>query len=367
MLTPIDDSENETNETVTAASANTLVTNFATTVLADDYVAPEDNNVYQPNGTVTISSSSTLELNTIDLMLENDDTAPTGIVLSAQPTSISEVAGPTPIHFTATVHGETTYASEQTIINIASSSGRIHGVDFDAVPDFVITIPPRSNSSSTIIELVHENDQEHERDETITFSGTNSPVTVESSITLLDDDQPPAGIAVSITRDVVAEYSGPTEVPATILVIGGTRYADEKALTLCGAGSGLPGAVGFVQISPITLSLPSGEALLSATFSLEPVDNLLDEDDEILTIAVAGNDIGVEAQHSLTKNDPKLARFSLAVIPDLVVEGDGPTKIRVTATVVGASRYSSLQTLDISVFDAIAGAVGYENVPDFTM
>ena len=330
-------------------------------------ITPENNNVHQPNGTVTISSSSTVVLNTTDLTLENDDAAPTGIVLSAQPTSISEDAGPTSINVTAAVQGGTTYATEQTITVTASGSGQIYAVDFDAVPDFVITIPAESNSASTAIELVPENDQEDEQDETITFSSTNSLVTQGSSITIVDDDQAPTGIAVTVNPDVVAENSGPTEVTVTIRVTGGTRYAEEKALTLSVAGSGLPRAVGFVPISPITLSLPSGEDMISTTFSLEPVDNLLDEPDEILTIAVAGDDIGAEAQLSLTDDDPEPAGFALTVTPEIVVEGDGPTTIRVTATVMGISRYSTMQTLDISVADAITGAVGYESIPDFTI
>ncbi len=330
-------------------------------------IAPENDNVYQPNGTVTISSSSTLVLNTIDLTLENDDVAPPGIVLSTQPTSISEDAGPTSIKVTATVQGETTYATEQAITITVSSSGQINAVDFDAIPDFAITIPAKSKSASTIIELVPENDQEDEQDETITFSSTNSLVTRGSSVTLVDDDQPPTGIAVTISPDIVVENSGPAEVTVTVRVTGGTRYAEEKALTLTVAGSGLPGAVGFVPVSPIMLSLPAGEGMLSTTFSLEPVDNLLDEDDEILTIAVAGDDIRAEAQLSLTDDDPEPAGFALAVTPDLVIEGDGPTTVRVTATVVGTSRYSTMQTLDISVSEAIAGSVGYENIPDFTI
>lgn len=335
--------------------------------IADFDITPENNNVHQPNGAVTISSSSTLVLNTTDLTLENDDAAPTGIVLSAQPTSISEDAGPTTITVTAAVQGETTYATEQTITVTASSSGQVYAVDFDAVPDFVITIPAESTSASTIIELVPENDQEDEQDEIITLSSTNSLVIQGSSITIVDDDQAPTGIAVSVNPDVVAENSGPTEVTVTITVTGGTRYAEEKALTLSVAGSGLPGAVSFAPISPIMLLLPPGEDVLSTTFSLEPVDNLLDEPDEILTIAVAGDEVGAEAQLSLTDDDPEPAGFALTVTPEIVVEGDGPTNVSVTATVLGISRYSAVQTLDISVADAIAGAVGYENVPDFTI
>ncbi len=334
---------------------------------ADFDITPENNNVHQPNGAVTISSSSTLVLNTTDLTLENDDAAPTGIILSAQPTSISEDAGPTPITVTAAVQGETTYATEQTITVTASGSGQIYAVDFDAVPDFVITIPAESTSASTIIELVPENDQEDEQDETITLSSTNSLVIQGSSITIVDDDQAPTGIAVSVNPDVIAENSGRTEVTVTISVTGGTRYAEEKALTLSVAGSGVPGAVGFAPISPIMLSLPPGVEVVSTTFSLEPVDNLLDEPDEILTIAVAGDDFGAEAQLSLTDDDPEPAGFALTVTPEIVVEGDGPTTVSVTATVIGVSRYSTMQTLDISVADAIAGAVGYENIPDFTI
>ena len=240
-------SVNELTLTIPAGSASAT---------ADFDITPENNNVHQPNGIVTVSSSSTLVLNKIDLTLENDDAAPAGIVLSAHPTSVSEDAGPTPINVTATVQGETTYATEQSITVTASSSGQVYAVDYDAIPDFVITIPAKSSSASTIVELVPENDQEDEQDETITFSSTNSLVTQESNITLVDDDQPPTGIAVTISPDVVAENSGPTEVTVTILVTGGTRYAEEKALTLSVTGSGLPGAVGFVPISQSCCRFP---------------------------------------------------------------------------------------------------------------
>ena len=174
-------------------------------------------------------------------------------------------------------------------------------------------------------------------------------------------------IAVTFSPDVVAEYFEPTEVTVTTLVTGGTRQAKEKALTLSVAGSCPPGAVGFILIPRIMLSLLSGEDMISTTFSLKPVDNVEDIDDEILTVVVAGNDSGAEAQLSLADDDPEPAGYALAVTPDLVIEGDGPTTIRLTATVVETSRYSTMQTLESSVADATTGAVGYESIPDFTI
>ena len=330
-------------------------------------ITPENDDVHQPDGIVTISSSSPLVLGTANVTLENDDALPTGIALSAQPTSISEAAGATPVSVTATVQGGTTYLTEQTITVTASGSGQINAVDFDAVSDFAITIPARSKSAGTIIELVPENDQEDEQNETITFSSTNSLVTQEGSVTIVDDDQAPTGIAIALNPDVVAESAGPTEITVTLNVTGGTQYAEEKALTLRVTGSGLPGAVGFAPIAPIILSLPSGEDMLSTTFALEPVDNLFDEADEILTIAVTGDDVGTEAQLTLTDDDPEPTGFTLAVTPEIIIEGDGPTTINVTATVTGSSRYSTMQTLDISVADATAGSVGFESIPDFTI
>jgi len=330
-------------------------------------ITPENNDVHQPNGIVTINSSSPLVLSTTNITLENDDAPPTGIALSVQPTSISEAAGATPVNVTATVQGGTTYLTEQTITVTASGSGQIYAVDFDAIPDFAITIPARSKSAGTIIELVPENDQEDEQNEIVTFSSTNSLVTQEGRVTIVDDDQAPTGITIALNPDVVAESAGPTEITVTLNVTGGTQYAEEKALTLRVTGSGLPGAVGFAPIAPIMLSLPSGEGMLSTTFVLEPVDNLFDEADEILTIAVTGDDVGTEAQLTLTDDDPEPTGFTLAVTPEIIIEGDGPTTINVTATVTGSSRYSTMQTLDISVADATAGSVGFESIPDFTI
>ena len=330
-------------------------------------IIPENNDTHQPNGIVTISSSSPLVSGTTNVTLENDDAPPTGIALSVQPTSISEAAGATLVEVTATVQGGTTYHRGLIIFITASGSGQINAVDFDAIARFPITIPARAKSSSSVIELVPENDQEDEQNETITFSSRSPNVTQEGSITIVDDDQAPSGIAVTLNPDVVAENAGPTEITVTLNVTGGTQYAEEKALTLRFTGSGLPGAVGFAPIPPIMLSLPSGEDMLSTTFALEPVDNLFDETDEILTIAVTGDGVSTEAQLTLTDDDPEPAGFTLAVTPEVIIEGDGPTTINVTATVTGSSRYSTMQTLDISVAGATAGSVGFESIPDFTI
>lgn len=330
-------------------------------------IIPEDNNIHQPNGTVTIGSNSDLILETVHIVLENDDNAPTGITLSAQPGSISESDGATRVTIDATLQGSTTYITEQVLHITAQGSGGTAVVKFSSIPDFVITIPAKSSHGSTVIEITPDDNLRDEQNEIITFDSENPLITQSGTLTILDDDPAPTGIFLSLNPMVVAEDAGATEITATIRVTGGTQYAIEKTFSLTGIGSGLPDAVDFTLTIPPSLSLPEGQEAVSTTFLIEPANDLLDEQNETLTITVRGDGLTSSAKLSLTDDDVEPDGFLLSASPSVLTEEDGPTAITVTASVAGDTRYVAPQILMLSVSTPIRGEVGFNNIADFTI
>ena len=240
---------------------------------AEFEVVPENDTAQQPDATITVNSESALVAEAVEIILENDDAAPTGIALSVTPSSISESDGPTSLTITATVQGGTTFIAEQTLSISAAGTGEAAAVDFASIPDFDLTIPAKSSTSTVTIEIVPEDDILDERDETITFRTQNPLVIQGATLRITDDDAPPSGIAVSLNPGEIAEDAGKTEVTVTVRVTGTTRYATDKVLNLTGTGSGMPGVVGFTLTAPATVLLPAGQSHGVATIAVEPVNN----------------------------------------------------------------------------------------------
>ena len=123
------------------------------------------------------------------LSLTDDDAAPTGITLSANPSTVGEGAAAT-VTVTATVNGGTTYATAKTVAVSVAGSGTDTAVDFAAVPDFNIVIPAEAASATETFTLTPTNDVVDETDETVTISGTLSGVTVNDGTLTLTDTTP---------------------------------------------------------------------------------------------------------------------------------------------------------------------------------
>ncbi len=335
--------------------------------LVEFEIIPENDTSYQPDGIITVSSVNDLVVSTAMITLENDDIAPSGITLVVNPRTVQESSGATPITIEATVQGGTTYGIDQTLTITARGSGEETAVDFTSIPDFEITIPAQSFSSSAEIELIPEDDVSDEQHETLTFGSTSPLVTQEGTLVILDDDMPPEGISVSLNPDVIPEDAGETEIMVSVHVIGETRYATDRLLNLTATGSGMPDVVGFTLTVLPQIRLISGQDRASTTILIIPEDNLLDERSETITITARDDKLEASAELLLTDNDAEPSGFELTISPEIINEGDGPTTVNVVASVLGATRYGTPQTLDLSVSDPIVGSVGFQPIPGFTI
>ena len=106
-------------------------------------------------------------------------------------------------------------------------------------------------------------------------AGTTAP---SVRVTVTDDDVPSTAISLAISPTEVGESAGRTRLTVTATLDASPRdVATEVELTL---GSGADGATpgdDFVEIDPVTLTIPAGRPSATATVSLEPVRDDLDE------------------------------------------------------------------------------------------
>ena len=328
-------------------------------------VTPIDDLEFESDETLTVYSADTIIEAPVVVQLINDDKRPEGVALTTSPENIREDAGPTTVTVTASVQGNTRYTTSHEIPLTITNSGEPNSVQYLPIIGAILTIPPGEAKGSVEFEITPVNNDVHQPNGMITIGSENDLVLGITMIRLENDDAEPTGITVSLNPTIIAENAGKTEVTLTVHVTGNTRYGVDRTLTLEGMGSGMLGVVGFSLTLPPALSLPAGDGSTSTTFLVEPVDNLLDEHNETLTITAEGDDLGATAELSLTDDDASPGGFELAITPEIIAEGDGPTTVNVTATLTGDTRYATSQTLDLSIAGPTAGAVSFESIPDF--
>ena len=334
-------------------------------------LTPTNDNVDSGNETITVSGSLLgVTVSSAKLTLTDDDSAPSAIVLSLSPTSVSEGAGKTEVTVTATIGGSVRFGTSHVIAITATGSGGSNVVEFGAISGFNLTIPKEAASGSAKFSITPTNDNLDTGNETIAVAGTLSGVTVSpANLTLTDDDVAPSVVALSISPTSVSEGAGKTEVSVTATIVGTTRWSSAQTLTISAAGSGASNVVGFSAISNINLTIPKGANSGSAKFSITPTNDNLDTGNE--TVAVRGMLSGVTVRSTnltLTDDDTAPSAITLSLSPTIIGEEAGATEVTVTATVGGVSRWSTAQSVAISVNGSgLNNVVGFSAVSDFSL
>ena len=158
------------------------------------------------------------------------------------------------------------------------------------------------------------------------------------TLTIRDDDE--AADAVSLSLDVtsVAEAAGPTDIEVTATLNSGARESAVVVTVTVGGGTGDDGAVSGADFNPVeafTLSILAGEPSASANFTLTPLDDRIDESDEVLSVTGTTNDplVGVPEAVGITITDnDEVPVLTLEVAPGLDCrgrrDGDGDREYR---------------------------------------
>ena len=336
-----------------------------TSVKATFTVTPEDDLAYEREETLSVGGTSDLPVTGTSVSLVDDDKQSTYILLSADPSSVSEGAAAAPVAVTATLDAGARTVETLVAVTV-TGSGTNEAVDYAPVPDFEIVIGAGETSGTRTFTLEPEDDSVAESNETLTVSGTSVLEVTSATVAITDDDADSTMIDLSAFPNRVTEDAGPTAVTITASLNRAARQAATMVRVKV-TGSGEARAVDFAAVPDVEIVIGAGETSGTGTFTLEPQDDALNEVDEQLSITGTSDLPVTGGTVALVDDDEPSTRILLSADPGRVLEDAGPTPVAVTATFDKSPRQQPTRvTVSVSGSDA-RGAVDFLAVADFAI
>ena len=314
----------------------------------------------------------------------------TNSVLAGYQPSIGEGVDDQTVTVTASYADNVSRTSSTAITVSVAGAGGTRGAeanDFTAVSDFTVTIPANAASGSATFSLTTTDDERVEGAEDLAVSGTASGFTVNGAVVTIDDDDAPPAIVLSVDADdavsgvqsSVGEASAAKTARVTASVPGGTTFESAVAVTVSVDGAGGTGeaeAADFAAVADFTVTIPAGQSSGSATFSLDPTEDVSVEGAEDITVSGTSAAVGVRVISTsieITDNDdPPTASLSVDLDSgtpgdqDTIGEGDAAVTATVTGRAAGRFPRPSSRTVTVSVTVSGEGTTGKAESSDFS-
>ena len=225
------------------------------------------------------------------------------------------------------------------------------GTDYETVDDLTVTIPPGLTSARETFTLTPIDDVIGESDETITVSGTTrSGLTVtDAALRITDDETASTGVTLSVNPTMVSEGAGGTTVTLTAALNGAARSRSTAVTVAVGTpGDSAMEGTDYATVGELTVTIPAESTSGTATFTLIPVDDDIDEDDETVTVnGTTRSGLTVtDVQLSITDDDVR----GVTVTPTALTltEGGDPNDVN-TYTVVLRSEPTGPVSITLTV------------------
>lgn len=283
---------------------------------------------------------------------------------------INEDDGATVITITAEVNSGAPSNTAQTLIISISGSGTPSAVDFASVPNFNLHVPANAMRGQATFTLTPENDSVDEMDETVTVSSTNPLVSTGVNISLQDDDASPTGINLRASTNGIRENDGTQTITifAEIQTPATTTYAIPQVIPVTVTGTESEGVVKFsTNKKSFNLTLPKETSSASSTITITPVDNLVDEADESISIESTDPVVTGGAIINLIDDDATPV-IILNASQATVSESDGPTQVTIRATWDSQIVFPSDQIIPLSIRGSgTASAVDFQPVQNVNL
>ena len=174
-----------------------------------------------------------------------------------------------------------------------------------------------------------------------------------ATLTVEDDDSEETTVTISVDVDEVGEGADPTGITVTGTLAGETPTAAVEVTLSVESGTGADGAAAGADFAPVEefgLTIPVGDVSATASFTLTPIEDTVDEPAETLTLsgATAASGVGIAGTVtlSLTDNDdaPSLV---LSVEPDAIAEDGGTATVSVSTG--SGSTYAGPRTVTLAL------------------
>ena len=241
------------------------------------------------------------------------------------------------------------------------------GTDYQALTAGTLTFAAGETSKTVAVTVTGDNLDEGNETVVLRLSSASGATlsgggtTLDATGTITDDDDAPSGVTLTVDADTatqgvqssVAEDGGAKTVRVTATVDGTTRFAGAKTVTVAvgASGDGATEGTDYSQVNDLRLTIAVGAQSASATFTLTPTDDALDEDDE--TISLDGSASGVTVTDaSITLTDDDATPTVSVANAQAVTEGDDPAT---TANMSFTVTLSAVSGRDVTVPYTLGG------------
>ena len=263
----------------------------------------------------------------VSVRVEDDETASSGVVLSLDTSAVDEGAGTASITVTATLNAAARASDTLVGVSIGDPSDTAtDGVDYTSVAEFNVRIAQGDTQGSATFTFSPLDDKAHEGIESVSVAGSAGELTVtDTSLQINDNDTPSSLVALSIDTRDLEEGAGPTNVTIAGTLDGAPRTTDILVTISVGEASDTAtDGIDYTSVAEFTLTINSGETSGSATFSLSPTDDDIDEADESLTVSGTAPDLKISGT-SVTILDDDTRGVTLSTSAVNVAEGSSAT------------------------------------------
>ena len=173
--------------------------------------------------------------------------------------------------------------------NVTVTPSRSSG-DADVTVSGALTFTPDNWSSAQAVTVSAAEDLDSNNDTAVighaVSGGDYGSETARSvTVTVTDDESASTGVLLSVDNQDVWESASATTITVTATLNGGSRSSATPVVVSVGTGTATAG-IDFATVNNFTITIRAGTLSQTATFTLAPTDDDVDEDNE--TVAVSG-------------------------------------------------------------------------------
>ena len=269
------------------------------TVLAKDDTIDDTGDQKTTTISHTVSAADTdykdEKVDNVSVTVIDNDEAPTMLTITVDTDTttngdqdkISEGANAPMVRITATLDGDSQFATDQTITITVGVDGDSAtegtGGDYNTVAEFDIILPAGDESVSHNLTLTLNDDSVNEPDETVTVAGELDGVTVNDTMFTIEDNDTIPTVTLVLTPASINE-SGATNASTATATMNGES---SEAVTLTVSSTPVdPAGAGDLTLSDNkTLTIPANTQASNGVVTISAVDNDVDAANKTVTVA----------------------------------------------------------------------------------
>ena len=334
-------------------------------------IDPNDDNVFEGNEDIVISGTVTavlgggareLVVTSDDLMVtivDNDfDIMLTVPTENGDPATITESADTLSVTVAAAfVTGRITVLGNPVTVALSVAMDDRYSV----VGTPSVEISAGQTSGTGTVMLVVMDDESYSSPKTINITGTSPNYAVQStSVSLVDDDDMPMNLQLTVDKSEVAEEGGAQSVTVTATIMGEATFAVEQMVALTLTSDPEAGDDTYsVDPEEPKVAIGAGMSSGSVEVTIDPADNSVVGDNIVIMVDGSIGDVIADTEVEETTITIVNDDFdgSITVTPAEVTEGDDAVTLMVTATLpASTSTTARTVTLVVNTGDVIGTA-----------